>query len=75
MENNKKEEMPDEEQGRDSGLGNITEKEFIRDMVNPYLPEADLIGDDDNDDYLKKLYGEDFLEGLDYGDEEDSEEE
>ncbi|MCC9169172.1 hypothetical protein [Pontibacter harenae] len=70
MENNKKEETPDEEQDQDSGLGNITEKEFMRDMVNLHLPEADLIGDDNNDEYLKKLYGEDFLEGLDLEDDD-----
>lgn len=50
---------------------NLTEKELERDLINLHLPVIDLIGEDDNDEYLKKLYGEDFLDGLNLEDDEE----
>jgi hypothetical protein len=54
---------------------NLSEKELERDLINLHLPEVDLVGDEDRSEYLKKLYGDDYLDGLDLTDEDEDEEE
>lgn len=71
-ENNKNENM-EKSHNEEKQLGNISEQEMQRDMINLHLPEIDIVGEN-REAELKKLYGDDYLSGLDLEDDEDNEE-